>query len=418
MIRREWYAKNSLVLVVAAGCAILGGLFAICGYNGTWRLWNLPGPLTPTFADARVITAGAESHALGYDPLLHNPRDPWGRPMNYPRIWQLLFYLGINQQDTIYFGITFALLFFLGLFLATGVIGPPAARLMGFCIFSPAVLLALQRGNTDLVIFFLLALSIRVMKRFPGASAALLGFAFVLKLYPVFAIAIFLRESKQRVQRVLAAGFLIGCVYATAMHHELGLIRLATPDSSTPSYGLAAIWMQPAFGPHLRAAAALLRAASSAIAALIALVAIFHAGHRVCPEVAQSTHMDAFRVGASIYIGTFLIGLNFDYRLVFLLFTVPQLWSWMQTSEHWIRSIAGLTMTYVVVSLWSIFAGRPLIYVLFGAIGYGVIDFCAKGAVFVGLLYLLAYSCPDWIKVAVFRRKCSLEGACADGAGL
>jgi hypothetical protein len=84
--------KKSLLVAIVLCVAILGMLFLAFGYESTWRLWNIP-TAAPYFADLRTITGGAESHELGYDPLLNNPRDPWERTMNYPRIWQCLFWI-------------------------------------------------------------------------------------------------------------------------------------------------------------------------------------------------------------------------------------------------------------------------------------------------------------------------------------
>jgi hypothetical protein len=42
----------------------------------------------------------------------------------------------------------------------------------------------------------------------------------------------------------------------------------------------------------------------------------------------DTSHIHGFRIGAGIYVGTFLVGNNFDYRLIFLLLAMPQLIAW------------------------------------------------------------------------------------------
>ena len=37
--------------------------------------------------------------------------------------------------------------------------------------------------------------------------------------------------------------------------------------------------------------------------------------------------------GASIYIGCFILGNNFDYRFTFLILTIPQMVSWIYIKE-------------------------------------------------------------------------------------
>jgi hypothetical protein len=145
-------AKLTLLLLILSGCAALARWFVFHGYERTWSSLGKY-PLSPYFSDARVITASAESHALGFDSMVYNPRHPFGELMDYPRIWQLLFHLGIDQKDTIYFEAAFVSLFFLGIFLFVGEINQTIAVALACGIFSPAVLLGIERGDNDLVIF-------------------------------------------------------------------------------------------------------------------------------------------------------------------------------------------------------------------------------------------------------------------------
>lgn len=107
--------RKFFVLTIGIGLILVTMSFCLLGYENTWRLWNIP-TLSPHFADSLVITAGAESKAMGYDPLIDNPMDPWQRKLNYPRIWQMLYLLGINRDHTLYFGIVISILFITGLF--------------------------------------------------------------------------------------------------------------------------------------------------------------------------------------------------------------------------------------------------------------------------------------------------------------
>src|SRR5271166_1205484 len=65
----------------------------------TWRALGVPAML-PRFADLSTIPEGLDTLRHGQDPLVTNPADPLGRPVNYPRIWLSLFSaLGINAQN-------------------------------------------------------------------------------------------------------------------------------------------------------------------------------------------------------------------------------------------------------------------------------------------------------------------------------
>ena len=62
------------------------------------------------------------------------------------------------------------------------------------------------------------------------------------------------------------------------------------------------------------------------IGAMILLCVLLAARSRELQDfAADELHIDAFRIGASIYVGTYLLGSSFGYRLMFLLFTIPQL---------------------------------------------------------------------------------------------
>src|SRR5207247_5366711 len=83
---------------------------------------------------------------------------------------------------------------------------------------------------------------------------------------------------------------------------------------------------------------------------------------------AAGLRLDLFWAGASIFIGTFLLGSNFEYRLVFLMLTVPQLltWSARRRPEALLARTILIAMalffwlkSYAVVEVldWVLFAG-------------------------------------------------------------
>jgi hypothetical protein len=397
-------AKLTLWLLIAAGCTVLAFSFAVQGYEQTWRSLGII-PYSPHFADVRGITASAESHALGYDPLLNNPRDPWGRPMNYPRIWQVLFYLGIDQRDTIYFEVVLVSLFLLGIFLFIGDIDQPIAWALACAIFSPAVLLGIERGNNDLLIFFLLALSLAVIRKSAVAAAGIIAFAFLLKLYPVFAASVFLREKKSRALGFLAGSVAFAGIFGALMRNEIRMIRAATPSGMSVSYGIGVICQIIGLVEHN---SMLWELAGYGVVVAIALHCAYRGWCRREPHAAASdSHIDAFRVGASIYIGTYFLGTNFDYRLMFLLFTIPQLTAWMSGSEPRLRRIARLALACNLCALWSMFVARFLNAASM-RLEQIIFDVLAKGAVLCCLTYLFVYSSPQWVRPFSLRRKPAL----------
>jgi hypothetical protein len=401
-------AKLTLVLLILSGCAALAGSFALRGYERTWSSLGIY-PLSPYFSDARVITAGAESRALGFDPMVYNPRHPSGELMDYPRIWQFLFHLGIDQKDTIYFEVAFVLLFFLGIFLFVGEINQAMAVALACGIFSPAVLLGIERGSNDLVIFFLLALALMVIRKSTAASAGLIAFAFILKLFPVFAAAVFLKEDRRRFFKILTGSILFVSTYWILMRNEIRAVRSAVSTTDWASYGIAVNWLGLESLIHNPLLSKLV--CYAVIGAMMVLCVLLPARTPESQEAAaDKLHIDAFRMGASIYVGTYLLGSNFDYRLMFLLFTIPQVMQWLSNSDSRLRRVARIIVACVLCSMWSLFLSRLLNAV--SAAGVGLLfDALVKFILVGGLTYLFVHSAPQWVQPRrqPFRRSTQLE---------
>jgi hypothetical protein len=408
MTSRRVSAKLTLLLLILSGCAALAGSFAFHGYERTWSSLGIY-PLSPYFSDARVITASAESHALGFDPMVYNPRHPFGELMDYPRIWQLLFHLGIDQKDTIYFEAAFVSLFFLGIFLFVGEISHAIAVALACGIFSPAVMLGLERGDNDLVIFFLLALSLMVIRKSTAASAGVIAFAFILKLFPVFAAAVFFKEERRRFLKFLTGSILFVGTYCILLRNEIRAVRAAVSTTDWDSYGIAVNWLEMEKFIHNPLLSKLV--CYAVIGSMIMLFVLLPVRPREPQRAAtDELHIDAFRMGAAIYVGTYLFGSNFDYRLMFLLFTIPQLTQWLSKSDSRLRGVARIAFACTLYSLWSIFLSRLLNAVSPEWVEL-LLDAVAKAVLVGGLTCLFILSAPQWVQSHgwAFRRSTQLK---------
>jgi hypothetical protein len=65
-------------------------------------------------------------------------------------------------------------------------------------------------------------------------------------------------------------------------------------------------------------------------AALILISSYLALRNREEMVVVNEKYLNMFRLSAGIYIGTFILGNNWDYRLMFLLFAIPQITSWAE----------------------------------------------------------------------------------------
>jgi len=146
-----------------------------------------------------------------------------------------------------------------------------------------------------------------------------------------------------------------------AISNYIPLIRRNVPTTYVLSYGYKA----PFLGlDHLRTEAGLnaigladtwlpvtLAVLTLILAAVTALIN-FHHGRSFC-RVSNSVAGTALLFGSGIYCGTFLLGTNFIYRLMFLLLFVPQLQDWQrEKSDGKERKIELGLFATVFSALW------------------------------------------------------------------
>lgn len=387
--------KGTLILLLSAGLLLLGILFRTIGYRETFTLAGVRAS-SSLFYDAATITGGAESYRFGFDPLYANPFDPSRRPLNYPRTWHVLFHLGLKQTHTFYLGATFIALFLIGVLLFSPKVTTITAVVVTAVVFSPAVLLAMERANSDLLVFFLLAAALWFQKRSSFASLAWILSAFALKLYPVFGLFALVGESAEKRPRLLLVAALFILCFVGAIFEDLPQISAATQKTSTMAYGIHCL---PQFLEY-KTGIAPLSDAAQAVAYLVVVFALVRSlrrrDHFVTEHLLETSgYIDSFRMGGAVYVGTFLYGNNFDYRLLFTIFTLPQLIQWIGDRNKSIASVAKGVIFAVLYSVWSIvFYDLSKNTVPFGNYITLIFDEIVNWTVFVGLLFLLIQTVP------------------------
>lgn len=215
---------------VLLGLLLLGAMMLGMGYERTWKMFGFP-TMMPSFSDARVMTAGSESYQLGHDPMQNNVRDPWQRRMNYPRCWQILYLLKVDQSFTVPLAFSFILPFFASLWLFDPKNGWVVGLLL-VLLFSPAVMLGVERGNSDLLVFAMILAMAVWFEKWPRASAGLLFFAAFLKLYPIFAgLAVMglARDKAVRIGSVVLLAFLAYVAVEAPNLYEAAKVTEKTP---------------------------------------------------------------------------------------------------------------------------------------------------------------------------------------------
>jgi hypothetical protein len=214
----------------------------------------------------------------------------------------------------------------------------------------------------DIALFSLITIAIVVWRALPGparvVSPILMLLAATAKIYPVFALPAFVVTRSRIAARTALVCLAASAVYFFSNLRDIQHVTSIAPQGEYLSYGARIL---PAHVYHQLGADHW--AGPRVVKQLIALVPLsllvtafaVRIQRRLAPaddDTVSTAALLAFHVGALIYLGTFAAANNFDYRLVFLLLTLPQLAEWARTPAHRLSSLAVVTLAAVVVLLW------------------------------------------------------------------
>jgi hypothetical protein len=405
--------RGKLILIGASVLMwlLLAFLFVTMGEGKTWHLWQID-VQKMSFMDFRLIPGSAESFRNGFEPSVQNPDDPNGRIFNYPAFWRLFFYTGIRQADTVWISITMIVLFFISVFLFPEKLSIPGAVVMLFVLFSPASMLLYERGNVDLIVFVICVSIVLAEGRSAYLATLLIMFGSIVKLFPFFGVSVLLREPKNRFLLLFSACFLVLVIYMLAALNSVKASWNLTMRGDGASYGTDVLVTR--YGPSISRVLSqwlspaqlglLLKYGSLSVALLLLLVVLLRGiVHIQQPGTLSERNFAAFRMGASIYVGTFLLGNNWDYRLAFLVLVVPQLVEWMHAPTRGFRIVSWLSLILVLLSCWHFWIVEIPLVSIFHSVEdsrkfWIVLDEIFNWMLFACLAYLLVASTPGWLK--------------------
>jgi hypothetical protein len=378
--------------------------------------WVFPGvpKMWPSFRDLRVITSGYECYRLGYEPRIENPCDPYvpPMPMNYPKIWLYLANFGINQSHTVLIGVAIGILFLLMVFLVIKRLNYTEAVIYALILFSPSVMLGIERGNNDLIIFSLLSIALFFVNGGTGIHRVISGsivlFSALLKLFPILTILVFVREKKKIFLITASLIIALFIVYFTKNFNDIRLVSSATLKGVSWSYGwnvTLSLLKQDFLISRKILFPALL------VIILIGLRIIWANLKHVPVVQCEQYFIDAFRMGAVIYIGSFLlIGNNWAYRLIFLIFTIPQILSWIKETDRPI-SLPGFSLAGIILTMWFKTVGEygnpnrleKLLMYFSQVIDWFLLFF---------FIYALLLTLPNWLKPWASGSRSKISASC------
>lgn len=238
---------------------------------------------------------------------------------------QLLSFLKIDVSQTQFLGYVFLLLLAVGLSMVFPIKSQKDCLTFVLVLVSPPIMLLADRGNFDILIFFILILVAKSMIRGNIYFAyGLLSFTVLLKYYtaPIFLLLIFYSKSTR--DRIF--GILLLFTTAWFSFRDIAITEANYPHGSDAQFGFS-VW-----GEYLNQYSSTQvneiqkYAISAAIFSCILLVVLFTTKRFRLQEIeideACNWQTFAFWIFLVVSITCYFGGMNFDYRLVFYASTI------------------------------------------------------------------------------------------------
>lgn len=406
--------KDGRIWIMVSLLSYFGFLFVanfFVPYHQVWR--KLGVSALPSFIDLRAVLAGFECTRLGYDVLLDNPCTG---SIIYPRLWWKLTGLGLNQSHTVMLGIILALGFYLVTFAIIGRLNCYESIIYSLILCSPAVMLLIERGNVDIIIYGMLFLTL-IMAQSQQISVRILGYIWLLiptflKILSFFCLTIILKEKRKTFVVWFISLFTISAIYIYSIKDELAVSKAYFIIKTSNSFGYKILlykWPSIFLPSHLSARKIHLPLTALFIVGLIGLAFfLFKQMITFLKEIKQNflrkdnflpkdisvntKLLDAFRIGSSFYLGTFVVTISFDYKLTFLIFAIPQMISWIKQDHPKLAISSSFALLGIVLTVY-----------LSSFFSASLVDELINWFLWFYFLYGFLLTLPNWIKLAIHR---------------
>jgi hypothetical protein len=272
-------------------------------------------------------------------------------------------------------------------------------------VFSPASMLLYERGNADLFVFFICAMAILATDYSAWLAASLIVFGAIVKMFPLFGITILLKEPKRKFWMLAITCILFMVVYNLLTFQSQSAAWNTTQRGDGLSYGTFVIITRLGdyfiyLLPNLLSVNDWKLLFEIIAVVLISMSIILAVREPHSLDAVHERNLAAFRMGASVYLGSFLLGNNWDYRLAFLVFAVPQVSQWFHVGEKRYRRVSVVVMSTILLSCWHLMVKfAPSFIPLNDPINRNFLfDELMNWLLVPGFAYLLAASFPAWMK--------------------
>lgn len=407
-------------LVVAAVLGYFGLLyvanFFVPYHNFWWRL-GVPAATNP-FIDLAAVLGAFDCDRLTEEVSLIN--NSCFKQISYPSSWSSLTWLGLEQRDTIFWGVFFALIFYGITLMIIGRLNYQEAVVYALILCSPPVMLLVERGNVDIVIYSWLGVGLIIIKNsraliFRLCAYLLIFFWGVVKLFPIFGLAVILKE-KRNLFLFLAAIFTTAFItYFLASIGEIKTISSIHDGRIWYSFGYKVLFSAVKYillkltsgETDIKNTIIYMMYIIMILFTMSILTRVLLSKFKIFKEwlssdfvstdsdksLDKSRYIDYFRLAAAIHLGNFLvIGMLYDYKLTFLIFALPQILDWIKQENQ-----LSLPSSMALVAMVATFYASPFLYPW-------LVDEMINWLLAANLLYMAILSMPEWLKSLVHRR--------------
>lgn len=304
------------------------------------------------YLDSYAVLAALDAVRAGIDPHAFNPLDVMLRPHVYSDWWLALRWLGLTRENNFLVGTGMA-----GAFAVTAWVTMRPRNLreavwLVALLVSPSVMLVVNRANNDLIIFVLLAgcsLAAAPVLWRSVVAVVCLWLATGLKYFPASAVPAFLWiRPVRRMPGVVLAALVVAGLALTGVWDEIGRSRFLI-KSGVYTMGAPMLWRDRGWTDTESLLPGLVVVAGAALV-LVGVRATMGLAERGAPQERLLAAL-----GAVVLLTCFLVGMNYSYRWVFLLW--PSFWLWRQAADSTLpgrqRWAARLACALAMVCLWG-----------------------------------------------------------------
>lgn len=332
--------------------------------HSAWNMIHIPAN-TPFFSDTRGFTHAIDCVLHGKDPYTVSTFDPWHRLYNYPPAWLEARHLGITSRSSNAIGILLAALALCAYVALLNARTALTASIVLLALTSRSVLLAVERGNTDQAVLFLLVFSFFFIDRQRPElrnrlTSVLITFLTVIKVYPIAAVTVFLDRKRGLLRTAVTAAVALAALLLTA-GSKLPLLFANTPRDPDVSFGAFPFFYSMSrhsvhsLAPFILSHRAIAPLAGLALgtASLLIGVALGARLDRLLPRLRSDRARGAIAIAClSIFCLAFTAGSSFDYRLIYLVGALAYLVDDINESNT-LRSLPAAIL--ILTLLWKPF---------------------------------------------------------------